>query len=74
VALAAFALGFVGAYLFLAAIWTHVFVRPENVTATDFYLVVALAALAGSAFSAVSTRLLARRFGSVRHVSHAAHA
>jgi hypothetical protein len=42
-----FGAGFVGAYFFLAAIWTHLFVRPENVTATDFYLVIALSASAG---------------------------
>jgi divalent metal cation (Fe/Co/Zn/Cd) transporter len=74
VALAAFAVGFVGAYWTLAMVWTHVFTRPENVTATDFYLVVALAAIAGSAFSGVFTKLVARRFWSIRQVGHAAHA
>lgn len=74
VALAAFALGFVAAYWALAMVWTHVFTRPENVTATDFYLVVALAAISGSAFSVVFTKVVARRFWSIRHVGHAAHA
>ncbi len=70
----AFALGFVGAYWTLAMVWTHVVTRPENVTATDFYLVVALAAITASAFSGVFTKLVARRFWSIRQVGHAAHA
>jgi hypothetical protein len=44
---AGFAAGFVGTYLFLATIWTHLFVKPDHVTALDFYLVVALSASAG---------------------------
>jgi hypothetical protein len=44
---AGFAAGFLGAYFFLGTIWTHLFVRPENVTALDFYLVIALSASAG---------------------------
>ncbi len=65
-----FAIASVGTYLFLAKIWTHVFVRPENVTATDFYLVVTLAAIAGIAIATISVRLLARRFWTSRPVMH----
>lgn len=73
-ALVSFAVGLVGGYLFLAEIWTHVFTRPENVTATDFYLVVALATLAGIVAAALSVKLLARRIGAARPVHRAAHA
>jgi len=70
-----FALAFAGTYLFLAKIWTHVFARPENVTATDFYLVVALSAIAGIAIAILAVRVLARRLWTPRHgVHHEAHA
>jgi H+/Cl- antiporter ClcA len=39
--------GCVASYLFLGAIWTHVFVKPENATSTDFYTVVILALITG---------------------------
>jgi hypothetical protein len=72
VGVVAWAIAFVGTYLFLGTIWTHVFVKPENVTATDFYLVVALSAISGAAVASIAVRLLARRVW-VAH-SHAAHA
>jgi hypothetical protein len=73
-ALVSFAVGFVGGYLFLAKIWTHVFTRAENVTATDFYLVVGLAALVGIVAATASVKLLGRRSGSARPVHREAHA
>jgi hypothetical protein len=73
-ALVSFAVGFVGGYLFLAKIWTHVFTRPENVTATDFYLVVALASLAGIVAATASVKLIGRRAGAGRPVHREAHA
>jgi hypothetical protein len=72
-ALLSFAVGLVGGYLFLAKIWTHVFTRPESVTATDFYLVVGLATLAGIAAAALSVKLLARK-AATRPVHREAHA
>jgi hypothetical protein len=73
-ALVGFAVGFVGGYLFLAKIWTHVFTRPENVTATDFYLVVALASLAGIVAATASVKLIGRRTSAARPVHTEAHA
>jgi hypothetical protein len=73
-ALVSFAVGFVGGYLFLAKIWTHVFTTPENVTATDFYMVVALATLAGIAAAAASVKVLARKSSGARPVHREAHA
>jgi hypothetical protein len=73
-AVVGFAAGFVGVYLFLAKIWTHVFTAPEAVTATDFYTVVALAALAGGVAAAASTKLIARNSGGTRRVHREAHA
>ncbi len=73
-AMVSFAVGFVGGYLFLAEIWTHVFTRAENVTATDFYLVVGLAALVGIVAATALVKLLGRKAGAARPVHRAAHA
>ncbi len=73
-ALVSFAVGQVGGYLFLAKIWTHLFTRPENVTATDFYLVVGLATLAGIVVATLSVKLLARKATAARPVHREAHA
>jgi hypothetical protein len=72
-ALVSFAVGMVGGYLFLAKIWTHVFTRPENVTAVDFYTVVGLATLAGIVLAVASVKLLGRK-ASARPVHREAHA
>jgi hypothetical protein len=72
---AGFVAGFLGAYFFLAAIWTHVFVRPDNVTATDFYLCVALSASAGIVVALGAAKLISGRnatnSASASRVAHA---
>lgn len=73
-AVVGFAVGLVGGYLFLGRIWTHVFTRPENVTATDFYLVVGLATLAGIVAATLSVKVLARKSTAARPVHREAHA
>jgi hypothetical protein len=72
-AVVGFAVGLVGGYLFLAKIWTHVFTRPENVTAVDFYTVAGLAALAGIVLAVASVKVLGRK-STGRPVHREAHA
>jgi hypothetical protein len=73
-ALVSFVVGFVGGYWFLAKIWTHVFTRPENVTAVDFYTVVGLATLAGIVLAVASVKLIGRKSSAARPVHREAHA
>jgi hypothetical protein len=72
--LLSFALGFLGAFLFLGRIWTHVFTRPDNVTAFDFYAVVTLAAVAGIVLAVGAVKFSAKRFRVAGRASRHAHA
>lgn len=69
-----FALGFFGAFLLVGRIWTHVFTRPDTVTAFDFYAVVAIAAAAGIVLGAAAVKFSAKRFWVSGRTSRPAHA
>ncbi len=54
--------GFMGTYYALAAAWTHLFVRPEQVLARDIYVALALSVMAGLIAAALVFRFAARFF------------
>jgi len=54
--------GCIGMYFALSISWTHLFVRPDRVTAVDFYTVIALSIFTGLVAGTLALIFSARRY------------
>ena len=61
-ALGGLAAGFMATYYVLSNAWTHLFVRPEQVTVRDIYVALTLSVIAGLIAAALVFKFTARFF------------